>query len=143
MIQVNLYSLEEIKENFIGWAVIASSYRKQWVFAKHKERTTWEIPGGRREVGEKIIETAHRELKEETGAISYTLTPIRVYGVKSPNEQESYGLLAYAQIETLGPLPPLEIEKIGFFDTLPQHLTYPHIQSKLMETVKDYLSQKS
>jgi len=38
------------------------------VFCKHKDRDTFEFPGGHREKDEKIEETAKRELWEETGA---------------------------------------------------------------------------
>lgn len=39
----------------------------KWVFCRHKDRDTYEIPGVHRESGETIFETAKRELMEETG----------------------------------------------------------------------------
>ena len=37
------------------------------------------MPGGHREAGEDILETAKRELQEETGAIKFEIKPICVY----------------------------------------------------------------
>ena len=38
-----------------------------------------------REVGEDILETAKRELQEETGAIQFDIKPICVYSVTGKN----------------------------------------------------------
>lgn len=44
-----------------------------------KERPEGEAPGGHREAGGSIPETAKRELQEETGAIKFETKPICVY----------------------------------------------------------------
>ena len=46
----------------LKYAVICARYNGKWVFCKHKERDTYEIPGGHREDGEDIEATAKREL---------------------------------------------------------------------------------
>ena len=53
-----------------------------WVLCKHKERYTYEVPGGHREKNETILETAQREFNEETRAVDFSLFPICVYSVK-------------------------------------------------------------
>lgn len=67
------------------FAVIISQRNGKWVFCKHKERDTYEAPGGHREVGEDILETAKRELQEETGATRFDIKPICVYSVTGKN----------------------------------------------------------
>jgi 8-oxo-dGTP pyrophosphatase MutT (NUDIX family) len=67
MLEVKFY--DTVDDSLLKFAVIISLSNGKWVFCKHKERDTYEAPGGHREVGEDILETAKRELQEETGAI--------------------------------------------------------------------------
>lgn len=136
MLKVNFY--EDVEDSLLKFAVIVSMSNGKWVFCKHKERDTYECPGGHREKGESILETAKRELFEETGAKKYSLQEIGVYSVVNKSE-ETFGMLYFADIKSFGILPELEIEKIELFDTLPTKWTYPLIQPKLIEKVKLYL----
>ena len=63
MLEVNFY--DEVDDSLLKFAVIISKADGKWVFCKHKERDTYEIPGGHREEGELILDTAKRELREE------------------------------------------------------------------------------
>ena len=45
---------QTIDDHLLKYAVIVSKYKGQWVFVKHKERTTYEVPGGHREAFETI-----------------------------------------------------------------------------------------
>ena len=67
MLEVKFY--DTVDDSLLKFAVIISQSNGKWVFCKHKERDTYEAPGGHREAGEDILETAKRELQEETGAI--------------------------------------------------------------------------
>lgn len=56
------------------------------------------MPGGHREAGENILETAKRELQEETGATKFEIKPICVYSVTGKTRvndtgEETFGLL--------------------------------------------------
>lgn len=139
MIKVEFEDMTTVEDSLFRYAVIVSRYHGKWIYCKHKERGTWEIPGGRREPGEPILDTAKRELFEETGASDYDLLPICAYcvigGIKS------YGLLCYANISSLGQLPASEIESIQLFDDEPENLTYPHIQPFLFAKVKSRLAE--
>lgn len=132
ILKVNFY--EFAHDELFKFAVIVAVHNGKWVFCKHRNRSTYECPGGHREPGEAILETAKRELWEETGAKKYRLEPVCAYSVK--NEiGETYGMLYFADILEFGKLPPLEIEKIELFDQLPTDWTYPLIQPLLVEQV--------
>lgn len=125
---------EDVADGLLRFAVIVSRYRGKWIYCRHKDRTTWEIPGGRREAGEAILDTAKRELYEETVATDFDLRAISAYAVVG--DAKSYGLLCFAEIHELGPLPDSEIETIQSFEGMPQALTYPHIQPFLFAEIQ-------
>lgn len=137
MIEVNFY--DNVDDSLLKFAVIITKTKGKWVFCKHRERDTYEVPGGHREAGEDILETARRELYEESGAIDYDITPVCVYSVKRADsngketEDESYGMLYYAQVREFEAKLHSEIEKIIISDTLVENWTYPLIQPKLLE----------
>lgn len=85
MLKVNFY--ETVEDEKLKFAVILARTKGKWVFCKHKERDTWEVPGGHREPGEDILQTAKRELYEETGAVDFELRPVCVYSVADEAEE--------------------------------------------------------
>lgn len=131
--KVAFHDAQSVDDALFKYAVIAARSNGRWIFCRHKKRHTWEIPGGHREQGETVEETARRELFEETGALEFTLRPVSAYSVEAGDT--SYGMLYYADVAELGALPETEIEEIAFFDGLPHRLTYPAIQPKLFELV--------
>ena len=104
-----------------------------------QKRNTYEIPGGHREQGETIEQTARRELYEETGAVDYTLTSVCVYSVIADdnfNGEETFGKLYFAEVKSLEDELHSEIERIILSSELPESLTYPTIQPKLLAEVQ-------
>ncbi len=53
---------EEVEDALLKFAVIISKSNDKWVYCRHRERITYENPGGHREAGETILATARREL---------------------------------------------------------------------------------
>ncbi len=138
MIEVIFANSGEVDDALPKFAVIAARYGDGWIFCKHKQRSTWEIPGGHREAGENIDDTARRELYEETGALAFDLQRITAYGVRVDNAV-TYGMLYLADVRVLGELPPeMEIGEIVVTDKLPENLTYPLIQPDLYEKATEF-----
>lgn len=139
MVKVKFY--DNVDDSLLRFAVILSKHQGKWVFCKHRERNTYEVPGGHREEGETILDAAKRELREETGAVDFSIKPICVYSVKGKNrisedvETETFGMLYAADIFSFEEINS-EIEKIIFTDTLVEKWTYPLIQPKLFEEAK-------
>lgn len=132
-IEVRFY--EKIEDGRLKFAVILARSGGKWVFCKHRERDTLEVPGGRREPGEAIEQTARRELYEETGAVKFTIEPVCVYAVvRDGAPEESCGMLFYAEIEEFEPELHSEIEKTVLLQEPPDSgWTYPEIQPRLLE----------
>lgn len=139
MLEVNFY--DTVPDELLKFAVIIARTQGKWVFCKHKERDTYEVPGGHRELGETILDTAKRELREESGAVEFDIKPICAYSVKGKtkvnerDEDESFGMLFIADIFSFEELH-CEIEEILISDTLVDNWTYPLIQPRLLEEAK-------
>ena len=62
--EVKLYDLDYSIIPECTRVVCACKYKDKWVFAKHKDRDTWELPGGHIEQGEDFMTAGMRELFE-------------------------------------------------------------------------------
>lgn len=137
------YHPAQIPDAEIKFAVLVARYQGKWILCSHKQRTTWETPGGHRENGEQIDAAARRELWEETGAAQAELHPICVYSVPKDGKA-SYGMLYFADVKVLGPLPETsEIGEIQLFDALPANMTYPGVHPQLHSRVQAWLNVQS
>ena len=117
----------------LTFVVICAKYCNQWVFVRHRDRATFEIPGGHIEAGESALQAAKRELYEETGATVFELREVCDYGVERDGTT-TYGKLFFAEITELGELPTdFEMAERILSDTLPKNMTYPEIQRRLFE----------
>lgn len=131
--QVQFYELTETN-NKLKYVVIQAKYQGKWIFVRHRQRSTWEIPGGHIEDNETPFEAAKRELREETGAIKFSLKPICDYSV-TRDSSTNYGRLYFSEVEELGNLGEYEMEERIFCHELPHPLTYEEIQPFLFERV--------
>ena len=126
---------DHASDNLLRFAVILARYQGRYIFCQHRDRDTLEMPGGHREPGEAILDTARRELQEETGATAFTLSPVCYYSVTGPTRAQpdsgqSYGLLCLADVTALGEIHS-EIARIVLMGDLPRRMTYPEIQPAL------------
>ena len=116
----------------LKYAVIIAKHEGTLLWCRHKDRDTWEVPGGHIEPGETAIEAAARELQEETGATDFTIAPVCWYRLHFNNGGlGSISLLCAAEVHAMGELHS-EIAEIRTFEGVPTDLTYPDIQPYLL-----------
>lgn len=128
MTQVNFYDCYFAPDSALTYSVILPRYRGKWIFVRHRDRLTWEIPGGHIEHGETSGQAAGRELMEETGATSFNLECISTYSVIK-DDNTGWGRLYFAEVSELGPVLDIsEIAEIVLLDHMPENLTYADIQ---------------
>lgn len=134
MTSVRFY--DSAQDGLLKFAVIIARHNGKLIFCKHKDRDTYEVPGGHREHGEDILATAKRELREETGAVDFDIKPVCVYSVVDDRENtETFGMLYTADIFSFEELH-MEIEKIIITDKPVGNWTYPHIQPALLKEAR-------
>jgi len=124
--EITTFGLGEVNNDRIQYVVLLAEYGGKFVLVRNKNRTTWELPGGKREEGEQILAAASRELYEETGAVDFELIPYGVYLMNG-----SYGMNFYVKIAELGQLPEYEIAEIKCCKSLPAGLAYGDIYYKM------------
>jgi 8-oxo-dGTP diphosphatase len=126
------------------YAVLAANYYGKWILCRNKERTTWEIPNGRREKTETISFTAKRELFEKTGAVKFNIQKVGVYNFTQFDSMAN-GFLFYVDVKKMNPLPiNSSVTEVLLSDDLPAaaNLTYPNIHVQLYYQVINYLNTK-
>ena len=129
--------LDHVEDELLKFAVIISFYHGKLVLCRHKDRDTYEIPGGHREADESILDCAKRELFEETGAIAFDIEPLCAYATMGKNRVNVsgdiiYGMLFVADIKKMGKLE-YEISEILLAVKLVDNLNNPDIQPLFIE----------
>ncbi len=138
--EIKFYEVSQIDNNNLKYAIIITNYVGKYVLVRHRDRDTFEFPAGHREPGEKILNTAKRELFEETGALEYALEYVADYSIEE-NGKVGFGGLFYADILCLGKLPDYEIAERIVVEEIPEILTYP-IQVKFLKWAEEKLRKK-
>jgi len=133
-VEVQVLPKNSIPEEKLKYVVMGARYEDRWIFVRHRDRVTWEMPAGHIEAGESPVEAAERELFEETGASDFKMEYILDYTVTVNHKQES-GRLYLADIALLDELQGFEIEETMLSGQLPSSLTYPDVQKVLFSNL--------
>jgi len=128
--------LEDQKLNYV---VMGAKYQDSWIFVRHRDRNTWEMPAGHIEPDESADRAAVRELFEEAGVIKSSMEVICDYEVSVGTKVE-FGRLYSVNVYELEPQKEFEIEELLLSPELPQSLTYPAVQTILFQRVESHLA---
>ncbi len=143
MTEVSFYLLSDSLPGKLEFVVIVARYQGKWVFVRHKDRMSWEFPGGHIEAGEAPLDAGNRELWEESGALQAHVIPVCIYGVTKEG-QTRYGQLFFAEIPELGDLPEdFEMGERLLSETILPALTYPDILPALFHKIQGWLNLQS
>jgi len=139
-LKCKIYPLDTLET--YKYVVICSSYQGKWVMSMHKDRDTWETQGGHIEAGETPIESAKRELFEESGITDADIYPLCDYlGYNS--KSSANGVVFLAVVHAFGEMPDCEMKEIRVFDELPRELTYPDTSPVLYREAQRLLDAMS
>ena len=114
------------------YVVVCAYYRGQWLMSRHRARDTWETQGGHIEPGETPLQTARRELYEESGVTDAEVIPLCDY-CGFTDTRSANGVVFLAVVNRLGTLPESEMAEVRLFDDLPENLTYPNVSPRLYQ----------
>lgn len=139
-----LYFSKEVPEGVrLKYVIIMARFESRWIFVRHKNRSTWELPAGHIELCESSEIAARRELYEETGALVFDLIQLAYYSVL-PHKNNEGGCLFLADITKLGKIPKgFEIAERMISHSLPAALTYPDFQAEFYKYTQYWLNIQS
>jgi 8-oxo-dGTP diphosphatase len=119
-----------VGDSELTYVVIGARYRGDWIFVRHRDRQSWEIPAGHIEAGEEPDQAAVRELYEEAGVVESSMKVVSDYQV-TDGSSRGFGRLYHAEVLKIEALGNYEIGEIRFGRELPSPLTYPEVQTRL------------
>lgn len=137
-VQTRILPAHSLDESSLTYVVIAAREKGKWVFVRHMERNSWELPAGHIEKGESADQAALRELNEETGTVRSSLNYLCDYQVSVSGKSES-GRLYGADILERKQALEHEIVELRLDTDLPSLLTYPEVQTVLFQHAKELL----
>ena len=130
-----------------GTGVIIENDKGEILLIKRTDNKCWGYPGGSVELGERVEDTAKREVFEETGLVAENLSLFSVFSGEEihyvyPNGDEVYNIdIVYICKKYSGvPTPDgVESEDIQFFsiDNLPENISPP-----LAKPISEYINMR-
>ncbi len=141
MAQVTTRLIESglLEDQKLTYVVMGAKYQDKWIFVRHQDRNSWEMPAGHIEPDESADQAAVRELYEEAGVIKSSMEVICDYEVTVGTKVE-YGRLYSVNVHELEPQNEFEIEEVLLSPEIPHSLTYPEVQSTLFQRVVSHLA---
>ncbi|MFD2171517.1 NUDIX domain-containing protein [Tumebacillus lipolyticus] len=107
------FDLEDLVE--AGYVLVFAFFEGKLLMTRHSKRG-WELPGGTREPGEWTLQTAIREVYEETGAELTAIEPIGQYVIEADSMEPMVKTIYVAKVGQMHPLPDgYETEAVRLF----------------------------
>lgn len=140
---IEFHDCDDSTEVDLTYVIIGARYRDNWVFVKSRKRGSYELPAGHIKENEPPADAAARELREETGAIRFSIECVNIYSVTEGSET-GWGKLFFAEIFDMGEIADkIEIEEVIFSEQIPENLTFPEVQTALFTRLCEYPGRQS
>lgn len=139
-VNITILPAGEIALSDLTYVVIGAREKGRWIFVRHRERESWELPAGHIEKNEQALEAARRELYEETGTVKAKIHVLNDYSV-SIRGKISYGRIFFAAVEEREPLPKSEIGEIMVAEETPLPATYPEAHKVFVRLLEKHIRQ--
>jgi 8-oxo-dGTP diphosphatase len=139
-VEIILLPAGEVALEDLTYVVIGAREKGKWIFVRHRERASWELPAGHIEKNEQALEAAKRELYEETGTVKAEIRMVSDYSV-TIRGKTNYGRIFFAAVEERGPLPESEIAEILVAEETPLPATYPEAHKVFVRLLEKYIRQ--
>jgi len=137
-LELEVHPAGHLDRSMLTYVIIGSRENSNWIFVRHCDRNSWELPAGHIEDHEDAYEAAKRELFEETGVTRSSLKAVCDYTVHGNGHSKS-GRIFLASVIERGPLPDSEICEIALSSHSPEPATYPEVHWKFLEILKNHL----
>jgi 8-oxo-dGTP diphosphatase len=119
----------------LTYVVVGARENGKWIFVRHRDRNTWELPAGHIDKNESADEAACRELYEETGTVKADMSVLKDYSVTIKGETK-FGRIYLAYVRERGPKPDSEITEIKISKDTPLPATYPTAHKRFLELLE-------
>ncbi len=128
--QVKFYDKSD--DGLLMCAVVIAKYNGRWLYCKHRDAVTFELPYGYRGEDEMIEDTARHALSRKTGAKKYTLKPVCTYS-QDNGDITVFGKLYYAEIKEMDPTLQAKGERVYYLDSHPDNQSCPELHPLLVQ----------
>jgi len=139
-VSITFLAKESVALDRLTYVVIGAREDNGWIFVRHRDRDTWELPAGHIEENESAMEAAHRELFEETGTRKAEMQVLTDYAVTIGEKQE-FGRIFFAVVLERGPLPDSEIGENRTWKESPLPATYPEAHEAFLGLLNEFVGQ--
>lgn len=124
----------------LGVRILVSNENEEVLLVRHGYVPGWHLPGGGVETGETIVDTARKELLEETGVeASGEMALLAFFANRRASKRDHVALVRFERWQVRKPfVANREILEIGFFNrnNLPPDTTVP-TQNRIQEAYGD------
>jgi len=119
-------------------ALIIPRYQGKWLYINYEGRKTFTFPTGYRKENESLADAADRVLREESGALDFSVWPVSAFGALQ-KDGTVHGELFFADIRQMGRVLSEKVTERCLFDEPEEDYRAKNVQRQLLDKVEKWL----